>query len=217
MPWLLNEDEAIKEKLRGFSVPTYGGTTVGSRNVEVWFGHPADELQQMRIPGIIITLTDIRRATDREHRGRNLELPYTPEGMDPVVPAGSARRVKDWPIPYDLDYAITTYTRDARQDRILTTLLFSRAFPDRYGFLYIPQDGTTRRLDRIGYIKSDTVDENQKRMFRTSHMLRVSTELLYQEVRNYLLSNRIRITLTEEDTKIVESFEHSSALPEETA
>ncbi|MFZ9615384.1 MAG: hypothetical protein ACO3AG_01805, partial [Fluviibacter sp.] len=48
--------------------------------------------------------------------------------------------------------------------------------PFRFGVLEIPEDGTLRRLEHMGYTKRDTTEDG-KRLFVNVFSVRVSSEL----------------------------------------
>jgi hypothetical protein len=182
--WLLNEDAAIKAKLSGLKVTDSSNP---DRPVGVRYRLPDDTYAKMTFPMIIIEHGNIAKADDREHRGSGL-LPYAPEGKrrwaDYENPDKSPYWHATWPIPYNLDYQITTYSRHAMHDRVLTAMLAgSNRLPARGGFLEIPQDGTVRRMDLIGGPEPDEDrDADGKRLFKTVYTVRVSSELFPEEV-----------------------------------
>jgi hypothetical protein len=55
-------------------------------------------------------------------------------------------------------------------------LLSYGRLPLRFGQLTIPQDGTNRRLDMLGFSKRDTT-ENGKRLFSNVYTIRISAEI----------------------------------------
>jgi hypothetical protein len=183
MPWLLNEDEALKKKLQGLIIPA----TNGDQSVAVRFKNPEDELAGFTFPLILISHGPISRAEEREHRG-HIELPYSPEGYPEDLhiesDLGHTGYFTDYPIPYNLDYVVEVYSRFARDDRrMLATLSGFDYLPDRFGYLEIPEDGTIRRLDVIGGPEtSEERDGNNKRLFLTSFVIRVSSELTLAQI-----------------------------------
>jgi hypothetical protein len=113
-------------------------------------------------------------------------------GADDIDPK-TLPYLTEYPIPYNLDYQITVYSRKAIHDRVLTAALAaSDRIPGRFGFLEIPQDGTYRRLDLIGGPESEAdKDRDGKRIFRSTYAVRVSSELIQGAVETYyqVLSN----------------------------
>jgi hypothetical protein len=53
--------------------------------------------------------------------------------------------------------------------------------PFRFGQLPIPQDGTNRRLDMLGFSKRDTT-EGGKRLFSNVYNIRISSELFVDQI-----------------------------------
>jgi hypothetical protein len=167
MTFLLNEDAAVKELLKGITVSDQANP---NRPVAVFYGQPDLAIRQQSYPYITIELIDVSEANDRAHRGY-VETSYIPEGATEVA--------KTWyPIPVNLDYQITTYCRYPQHDRqIIATLLSPGYIPFRFGQLLIPQDGTARRVDFLGYVKRDRTEQD-KRLFSNVYTIRVYSELL---------------------------------------
>ena len=91
-----------------------------------------------------------------------------------MTPIGSKT---DFPIPVDLLYQVATWSRKPRHDRQMINSLFNRGLlPFRFGQLFIPEDGTNRRLDVLGFSKRDTT-EADKRLFNNIYNIRISAEL----------------------------------------
>ena len=76
MPFILNEDEALKTLLTGLKVTDSGNS---NRPVGVFYGQPDKEIRQQSYPYITIDLINISEATDRVQSGI-VNVPYTPEG-----------------------------------------------------------------------------------------------------------------------------------------
>ena len=173
MPYILNEDEAIKTLLEGITVSDAEKDT---RPVNVFFGQPDVQIRQQSYPYIVIDLVGINEAFDRAHRGL-VTLPYTPEGVQSVQGI-----ITSFPIPVSIAYQITTYARQPRHDRqLINAILSPSRIPFRFGTLTIPEDGTIRRLDMIGFVKRD-VTEQDKRLFSTAFNVQVSAEFLADEL-----------------------------------
>jgi hypothetical protein len=101
----------------------------------------------------------------------------------------------------NLDYQITTYARQPRHDRQIINALFStNRLPLRFGLLAIPEDGTVRRVDMMGFVKRDTTEQD-KRLFRNIYNVQVSSEFLpAQLVQLYEVLTPPNITLQEQFT-----------------
>lgn len=192
MPYILNEDKALKTLLTGITVSDSGNPT---RPVGVWFGQPDVEIRQQSYPYITIELVGISEAFDRAHRGY-IDFPYTPEGADPNVSYAG-----NYPVPVNLDYQVTTYARQPRHDRQIMNALFrNNRLPLRFGLLAIPEDGTVRRLDVLGFVKRDTT-EQEKRLFSNVYNIQISSEFLVDDlVQVYEVLTPPNITLNEQFT-----------------
>jgi hypothetical protein len=188
--FLLSEDEALRNKLVGMVVTDQKASTNvdGNRKVGVWFGQPDMEVRNQSYPYITIDMIDISEDPARAHRGK-----VKPEYMDHVGTQDDW--YIDWPVPINIDYQITTYSRQPRHDReILAQLLYQR-LPLRFGVLE-PDDKTVRRLDVINISKRD-VTESGKRLFVNVIRVRVSSEIasgLLSEVYKVLNVNVVGVS-----------------------
>jgi hypothetical protein len=192
MPFILNEDKAIKALLSGIVVSDGGNE---ARPVGVWFGQPDTQIRQQSFPYITIDLVGVSEALERVHTGFG-PLSYTPEGVDPEFDFETYK-----PIAVNLDYQITTYSRQPRHDRQIMASLFGPSrLPLRFGLLAIPEDNTVRRLDMIGFSKRDTT-EGDKRLFSNVYMVQVSSEILREDlVQMYKVLYPPTTTYTVQDT-----------------
>jgi len=173
MPFINNEDGALKNLLQGITVSDAGNP---ARPVGVFYGQPDKEIRQQAFPYITIDLISVTEASERVQSGW-VKLGYTPEGADPT-----ANYETMYPMAINLDYQITTYARQPRHDRQLLAELFKMGrLPVRFGQLYVPEDGTFRRLDTLGFSKRDTT-ESDKRLFMNVFTVRVSSEVLRELV-----------------------------------
>jgi hypothetical protein len=168
MPFITNEDEALKTLLKGITVSDSGNP---KRSVGVWFGQPDKEIRQQSYPYITIDLIGMSEAGERVQSGV-VDLQYTPEGYD-----GTIDYQTYYPMPVNLDYQVATYSRQPNHDRQIMGALFQIGrLPVRFGSLYVPQDNTLRRLDVLGFSKRDTT-EADKRLFVNIYTIRVSSEI----------------------------------------
>jgi len=188
MPFLLNEDAALKTLLTGITVADSGNS---ARPVGVYYGQPDKEIRQQSYPYITIDLVGVSEDPTRAHRGY-VPLTYTPEGVDTT----NINRI-NYPIPVDLIYQVSTWARQPRHDRQLIAALFSPGrLPLRFGQLPIPQDGTNRRVDVLGFSKRDFI-ESEKRLFSNVYNIRISSELLVDQlVQAYQVTHAPNITTT---------------------
>lgn len=177
MPIFINEDAALKSRLSGLTVSDSGNAT---RPVPVFYGHPDKDIRTQTYPYITIDLIGVSEDRERAHRGY-VPLTYTPEGMDLGDPTSGAENMVSMPIPVDLYYQVSTWSRQPRHDRqILSAMLSPVRIPYRFGQLWIPEDGTWRRMDLLGFSKRDT-NEAGKRLFSNVYNIRVSAEVFTDE------------------------------------
>jgi hypothetical protein len=185
MPWLRNEDAALKLKLQGLTVAD-GNAPAGGRTVPVRYLLPEDELAALSYPIIVIEHVGLYPDPEREHRGR-IQLPYAPEGYQPWYsgPANalvsSSPYYADFPMPYNFDYQVTLYARFMTQhvQPLVASLATERYLPAKFGYLNIPQDGTVRSMFLQGGPDFDYgKDEDDKRMIRVTYRIRVFSELV---------------------------------------
>lgn len=222
MPWVFNEDYAIKQKFQGLTVED---ATNASRPVAVRFRLPETELANSTYPQIIIDPPEIRKADEREHRGP-IYLPYVPEeysaggGADPVIgldrdskalvdwdPATSSVDespffVQDFPIPFDFDYQVMVETRkQSHLTQLMLKLTQIDYIPYRFGYLEVPADGTVRSLFLMGgpeIIPAKDVDS--KRLFRAVYRVRIASELStyqYQQITEGGLISHVTLDVEE--------------------
>jgi hypothetical protein len=173
MPFLINEDAALKTMLQGITVADAGSS---ARPVAVYYGQPDKEIRQQTYPYITIDLISVREDTARMHQGA-VRLTYIPEGLGVTAVDGRINKITNFPIPVDLYYQVSTWARQPRHDRQIAAALFSAdRLPFRFGQLDIPEDGTVRRLDMLGFSKRDTT-EGGKRLFSNVYNIKISAEL----------------------------------------
>jgi len=168
MPFIINEDKALKTLLKGITVADAKNS---ARPVGVWFGQPDVEIREQSYPYLTIDLVDIIEEKDRSNRGV-VTLSYTPEGASPSV-----KYKTEIPIPVAIDYQVTSYSRQPLHDRAIISALLTNILPFRFGTLEIPEDKTLRRLELLGYTKRDTTEQG-KRLYVNVFTLRVSSEIL---------------------------------------
>lgn len=181
MTFLLSEDEALRNLLKDMVVTDQKSVTGEGpqRKVKVYFGQPDQELRDQTYPYITIDMIDINEDTARAMRGfaapSYMGDPTTgPNNTDAYDPETQSWKIH-WPIPVNIDYQITTYSRQPRHDReILAQILYTK-IPMRFATLQ-PNDGTVRRLDLLDIAKRD-VTEQGKRLFVNAFTVRVSSEI----------------------------------------
>jgi hypothetical protein len=186
MTFIITEDEALKDLLKGMTVSDNKEST---RSVGVWFGQPDPEIRQQQFPFVTIDLIDVRPAPERMMSAQQVSPWYfAPESF-----VDDAENVYDsWstymPIPVDLDYQVTIFSRQPRHDRQIMSQIFQNRLPFKFGSLVCKEklveevdsqelwDATVRRLDVLGVRKRDTV-ESGKRLFMNAITVRVSSEM----------------------------------------
>jgi hypothetical protein len=181
MPWLLDEDAALRQKLTGL------GVYAGRQNkdlipVQVFYRFPDPEATPRTYPHIAIDLIDVQFDATRAHRAAETVLDYVPAGMPP--PPDTVALVQgDRPLPWQLIYQISAFSRDPLQDRQLQYTMIA-LFPEQFGFLDMGTiDGTVRRADLIGTARNDRIDEENKRVFEKIYTVSISSELSLEAVR----------------------------------
>ena len=192
MPFIINEDKAIKAMLTGITVSDSGNPT---RPVGVWFGQPDLEIRAQSYPYITIDFLGYNEDFSRNHRGE-LQMPYFPEGVNT-----SEQYITEFPVPVYLDYQITTWARQPRHDRqLMAAMAIGQRIPLRYGLLVVPEDMTVRRLDFLGFNKKDTTDENGKRLFSNAYTVRVSAEILPAVLEQIVPVTETNVSLNSQST-----------------
>lgn len=208
MPWLFNEDAALKKKLQGLQV--FDTNNPNGKDVKVRFRLPETEVSNLDFPIIVISQLGWTLASDREHRGI-IQLPYAPEGLapwwddfGPDDPGDSQFDPTDspyysyFPLPYNFDYQVDVYCRFMRDHTL--PLVSQLAGPSRldphFGYLDIPQDGTKRTMQLLGGPSLQAIkDENDKRLFQVTYLVRVFSELV-PELLEYVLATQINLDLS---------------------
>jgi hypothetical protein len=176
---MLTEDKALRQLMQGLTVMDQKSENEEApRTVGVWFGQPDQELRNQNYPYITIDLIDVSRDQSREMRGK-VNASYLEEAAKLKAGIAPEIELEDWeidtPIPVNIDYQITTYSRHPRHDReLLAKVLYDR-LPFRFGTLNC-EDNTVRRLDVLDVAKRD-ITEQAKRLFVNSITVRVSSEI----------------------------------------
>lgn len=222
MTFLLSEDLALKKLLQGMTVTdkkTVDNGGNATRVVKAWFGQPDQEIRDQSYPYITIDMIDIGEDFQRAMRGKvkptYLEDPSTgPDDSSDYDPDTQSWDI-DMPIPVNIDYQITTYSRQPRHDReLLAQILYTRV-PLRFAVLDT-DDGTVRRLDVLDISKRD-VTEQGKRLFVNAITVRVSSEIAPSTFNKMYKALQIDVTGTTDDPTVgrgqftaIDSFTKSS-------
>jgi hypothetical protein len=185
VPFLVNEDTALKQKLTGLVVHDATSGT-GGRKLTVRFRSPEYELADATYPLALIEHTRVARDPEREMRGQ-IKIGYSPEGFPGWVDypdRAASPYYSESPIPLNVDYEVNLYTRKSQHliELVGSLMAFAR-LSERFGFLEIPQDSTVRRLDVLGGPEfSESQDELGKRLFVATYVLRVSSEVFWDDI-----------------------------------
>lgn len=177
MTFLFNEDAALKTLLK--SRVKVSDAANHSRPVGVWFRQPDLEIREQSYPYLTIEMVDISEAKDRRHSGFTT-LPYVPDGafdVDGHVVRSDTQYITETPIPVDIDYQVSSYSRHPHHDRQIISTILTQIMPFRHGVLKIPEDGTVRRLELMGYAKRDMTEQG-KRLFVNVFSIRINSEIL---------------------------------------
>jgi len=180
MAFILAEDAALKEQLEGIMV-TDSASAQNKRPVDVKFSYPAKEPSAREFPFIVVQLASIRKSDFREMRGI---IPFHADNYIPdeedwadYQPGGANEGEIVWaefPIPHDLYYIVSTYSRYDLHDREIQRELIRRRIPYRGG--WVPVDETVRMLQLISMQTADFLD-NEKRTFRKTYTVRLESEV----------------------------------------
>lgn len=194
MTFLLSEDKGLRQKLEGMQVQDQRADFEGSlRKVGVWFGMPDQEIRDQSYPYLTIDMLDVSRDFSREMRGLaqkdDPNAAYLFEGSEIAADNGGET---DLPIPVNIDYQVTTYSRHPRHDREIMAQLISNVLPLRAGVLEL-DDGTVRRLDVIDMAKRDMVEQG-KRLFMNAFTVRVSSEVTQGAFKTLYKVDRITLS-----------------------
>ncbi len=210
MVWILSEADAFKKKFAGMVVHD-STAPEGGRTVDVKYRTPQEELSNTEYPSVILDIESVLKDPTREHRGY-IQLGYIPENVyDPDVPLLTRDRATgemvpydpdtmpttsspifvDAPIPYNINFSVTVYTRNRTHlYEIASELVKVGRIPDRFGFLQVPERGTVQSLFLTGGPEfSNGKDENDKVFHTAYYEVQVATELLAYEVslaKNYV-------------------------------
>lgn len=179
MTFMLTEDKALRVLMQNLTVSDQKSENSNTvRPVGVWFGQPDQEIANQNYPYITIDMIDVQKDSMREMRGK-VNPAYLEAELRERAGIADEVELADWeidtPIPVNIDYQITTYSRHPRQDReLLAKVLYDR-LPFRFGTLNC-EDNTVRRLDVLDVAKRD-VTEQAKRLFVNAITVRISSEI----------------------------------------
>jgi hypothetical protein len=182
MSFILAEDAALKSFLSGITVSDEKNA---NRAVQVWFGYPDVELRAQTYPYMTIELIDVRAAKERQSNG----IFYDTDNRGTVAAEAGVTYRYATPLPYDLVYQITSYSRHPRHDRAIITQLLQQKFQSQYGNLDVPNELATETAKRHmfldGFLKRDMIEEG-RRLFRNAFTVRVVSEMTPLNAENAL-------------------------------
>ena len=194
MAFLLAEDAALRQKLQSITVTDQKADNQNvARQVGVWFGQPDQELRTQVYPYITIDMIDLREDPSRAMRG--IVSPYYLQPIDLESNEGFSTHM---PVPVNIDYQITTYSRHPRHDREILSQLLHGPLTLRFGTLKV-EDGTARRLDVVNIAKRD-VTEQAKRLFVNAITVRISSEIPQDAIDRFTKVNSVAINATSDLT-----------------
>lgn len=192
MPFLMDEDDALKEKLtnygKGYSVLNYGTAT--QTPITVYFRFPDTEIVAERTyPYIAIDLAEINFDPTRAHRAMEFIFNYDTETATPLT--GFSQVAYDYPLPFSLVYQLACYSTQPRHDRQMASLLY-QLFPAGFGSLNMANyDGTIRRADFVSSVRRDTINpQSKKRLYRNIFTIAVSSEFFLGEIEEIQHTNQ---------------------------
>lgn len=203
MPWVLNEDGALKARLSGIHLEGHG-------EVPVRFSTPETESESADYPSIIITRKDVLPAKDREHRG-TVSIDYGPEGG--VLPGEDDRWgwYAQCPLPYNVDYQVLVRARfQAHTTKLAQIIASERYLPYRFGYLEIPQRNTWASMDLIGGPAfTDSRDDDDMRVFEIHYLVRVFSEMTPWDIDRLTFPDIVDGTVFDAGGKTLAEFETS--------
>lgn len=172
MSFILAEDTALKEILKGMTVSDFNDST---RPVEVFYSIPDVEIRQQKYPYITIDLLDIRPANDRQHGGYLTDTDFA----GTIEPSPNQSYTYYMPVAYDLVYQVSSWSRHPRHDRAIMQQVLRTRFPSKYGKLVVFDDlgeSVKRSMFLDEFYKMSYVEDN-RRVFRNVFTVRVVSEM----------------------------------------
>lgn len=196
--FLLAEDAAVKEK---FSHITVTDDRRNARPVKVFFRYPEGETEK-EYPFITIENVGLQHARNLQHSevtyyyspnddSSASALTYFPSEMSFEDIANDApvdqtlTMSTDSFVPVYLTYQVSTYARSALHDRQITAKMLRYFVPFRRGSIYVPEDGTARRFDLLGWANADLLDQEsgyRKRIFRKVYTVQMTAEIPVRDI-----------------------------------
>jgi hypothetical protein len=197
MTFLLSEDKALRDLLKGMTVTDQKDPSA-NRTVNVWFGQPDQEIAAQTYPYITIDMIDVSEDFERSMRGL-IKPMYLPDPVEITESVPFNPLTNNWnihmPVPVNIDYQITIYSRQPRHDRELLAQVMYARLPLRFGTLSVDDNnsqGTVRRLDVLDISKRD-VTEQGKRLFVNAFTIRVSSEMTHSTYTKYYKVSQVSV------------------------
>jgi hypothetical protein len=185
LSFILAEDAALKNYLQGMTVADEKAPV---RPVKVWFGYPDVEVRTQSYPYVVVELMDIVPSHERQISG----YMYDNDNRGTVAPAAGVVYGYQIPLPYDLVYQISTYSRHPRHDRAILFQM-QQKFPSQYGSLFVPNalntESAYRHMFLDGFLKRDQIEDG-RRLFRAVYTVRIVSEMTPVEANNALSTVR---------------------------
>lgn len=211
--FLLAEDEALKLRFTGLKV---SDDRNGERDVQVFFRYPEGETERL-YPFITIEMIDIVHARNRQHsvvdqyayregdewaENNPAAINYYPSIASELTVPEELEYMKTTEfVPVDILYQVSTFTRSALHDRQLSAKMLYDVVSFRYNSIYIPADGTSRRLDLLDWTTADLLDPEagyRKRIFRKIYTLQMTAEIPTSEFVGIKQATTINTTLVQQ-------------------
>lgn len=177
--FLLEEDEALKEQLSGYTVSDGQNP---NRPVRVWFGTPDDEIRRQQYPYLIIDLIDIVRNASQEQTAYG-ELPTVAPYLGITEGQTQAFRYQEGMLlPMLLVYQIASYARHPRHDRAILSIMNHGPMHPHLAQITVnsgePGVQTVRRVVVTDFAKRDTVADG-KRLYRNIWTIQIPAEIYF--------------------------------------
>jgi hypothetical protein len=164
---------------------------------------PDQELRSQSYPYITIDMIDISQDPSREHRGKATKDNAAYLFADETIPTDEDREI-DYPIPVNIDYQVTTFSRHPRHDREILASLLNARLPMRFGIVHL-DDNTVRRLDVLGVAKRDLVEQG-RRLFMNAITVRISSEIAQGTLKTLYKVLSVELDPTQGDWDSVDSY-----------
>jgi hypothetical protein len=224
--FLLAEDAAVKER---FSHITVTDDRKNDRPVKVFFRYPEGETEK-EYPFITIENIGLQHARNLQHSevtyyySPNDEtsasaLTYFPseQSFEDLGAGGLSEGMTyttDSFVPVYLMYQVSTYARSALHDRQITAKMLRYFVPFRRGSILVPEDGTARRFDLLGWSNSDLLDQEsgyRKRIFRKVYTVQMTAEIPVRDLEQVQQVTSVVGIIQPENNEILTPFQTLSS------